>query len=85
MSAHNETTPLLVLGAGALTIIGELSRGESPRPAVFIGTAGAGLAIMFASFAAPDLAHGFAVVVFLTALLTSGYDVANGVVKALNR
>lgn len=80
-----DATPLLVLGAGALTILGELSRGETPRPAVFIGTAAAGLGIMFAAMGAPGPAHGLALVVFLTALLTSGYDVAQGVNRALSR
>lgn len=81
----NDSTPLLILGAGVLTVVGELSRGETPRPAVFIGTAGAGILVTFAALAAPDMAHSFAVLVFLTALLTSGYDVSQGVIRALNR
>lgn len=79
------STPILVAAAGGLTVLGELARGELPRPAVFIGTAGVGLALLIAAQAAPTLAHGFAVVILLTALLTSGYDVAAGIVRALNR
>lgn len=74
---------LLVLGAGALTIGGEISRGQSPRPSVFIGTAGAGLLVLMLGQANPELAHGLALVLFLTSLLTSGYSLAQGVARAL--
>jgi hypothetical protein len=78
-----DTAPVLVLAAGALTVVGELSRGERPRPAVFIGTAGAGVLVLLLGTASTQLANGLALVLFLTSLLTSGYDVAQGVARSL--
>lgn len=81
----NDLAPVLIAGAGALTIGGTLARGETPKVSTFIGTAGAGLFVLAMTAVNPKLGTGFALVVFLTALLTSGYDLAGGVSRALNR
>lgn len=81
----SSTTPLLVATAGGLTVLGELARGQRPRPAVFVGTAGVGFVLLIVSSSAPQVAHGFALVILLTALLTSGFDVAAGITRALSR
>lgn len=80
-----DNAAVLIAGAGGLTLLGELARGETPRAAVMIGTAGAGALVMLLGMANEQLAHGLALVVFLTALLTSGYDLAAGIGRALNR
>ena len=79
-------TPSITLAAAAaITAVGYLARGRTPAPRIFIGAAVAGTALALIGQAAPEAAARFAGVVLLTALLTSGYDVAQGVNAALNR
>lgn len=74
-------TATLMLGAGALTVVGQLSRGSlKPTPAVIIGTGIAG-AILIA--APPGMGAPFAALIFVTSLLVNGADVAAGVMRAL--
>lgn len=78
--------PALILAAAAgVTALGALARGTTPAPRIFVGAAVGG--VVLAGFASldPQLASRFAGVVLITALLTSGYDVAKGVQSALNR
>lgn len=72
-----------ILAAGGLTVLGSIARGQAPSPRIFLGTAIAGAGILALANFQPDAAAKFAAVVFLTALLTSGYDVATGVNRAL--
>lgn len=71
------------LGAGGITIAGYLARGRTPPPAVFIGAGIAGVALLTLASASPELASRFGTLVLLTALLTSGADVARGVSRAV--
>lgn len=78
--------PALQVGiAGGLTIIGAIARGDAPSPRIFVGVAVAGAGVLGLAQLAPDAARSLATVILLTALLTSGYDVARGVGSALNR
>jgi hydrogenase/urease accessory protein HupE len=75
----------MIAGAAGLTAAAALARGHAPAPRIFVGAVVAGTVLAIASQAAPQAAQRFAGVVFLTALLTSGYDVAKGVNAALSR
>ena len=75
----------MIAGAGALTLTAQLARGQAPSPRVVIGAAVAGGALLLIAQGAPEAAGKFAGLVLTTALLTSGYDVAQGVARALNR
>lgn len=72
-----------VLGAGALTIGAYLARGESPPPAVFIGSAVAGVALVAVASHSPALASKFGTLILITAILTNGIDLARGVNNAI--
>jgi hypothetical protein len=74
---------LTIAGAGLLTVLGSIARKQAPHPRIFLGTAVAGAGVLILAQHSPDAAAKFAAVVFLTALLTSGYDVAQGVTRAL--
>lgn len=76
---------LLIAAAGGLTLLAQISRGNAPHPRVFIGVAIAGGGMLAIAQFSPELAAKMAGLVFTTALVTSGYDVATGVQKALNR
>lgn len=79
-------TPAIMVGTAAgLTVLAYIARGDAPPPRVFLGAAIAGGGFLALAQASPDLASKLAAVVFITALLTSGYDVAQGVGRALNR
>lgn len=79
------STGVLIAGAAGMTALAYIARGDMPPPRVFLGGAIAGGAFLAIAQASPDLAARLAAVVFITALLTSGYDVAQGVGRALNR
>ena len=76
---------LLVAAAGGLTVVGTIARGKAPAPRVFLGVALAGAGMVTLAQYAPEAAAQLATVVLLTALLSSGYDVARGITQALNR
>lgn len=71
------------LGAGAITATAYLARGKTPPPAVFIGAGVAGVALLLVAQASPAVAGRFGTLILLTALLTSGVDVARGVNRAV--
>lgn len=77
------TPALLVAAAGAITIIGQIVAGKPPAPRIFIAVPIAGAGMLALAQWSPELAYRLAAVVFLTALLTSGYDVAKGVNNSL--
>lgn len=70
--------------AGALTILGTIARHKAPAPRVFIGVVAAGAILLLVADSAPEAANAFGTVVLLTALLTSGYDVAQGINHSLS-
>jgi hypothetical protein len=76
---------LVVASAAGLTAVGAIARGEAPKPRVFLGAAIAGAGFLLLAQYSPDVSAKLAGVVLMTALLTSGYDVATGVTRALNR
>lgn len=76
---------LLIAAAGGLTVIGNIASRKAPSPRIFVGVAVAGAGMLTLAQLAPDAAQQLATVVLITALLTSGYDVARGVTAALNR
>lgn len=76
---------LTIAAAGLVTVVGAIVRKQSPSPRIFVGTAVAGGAILAIASWNAEVASKLALVVFLTALLTSGYDVARGVNQAINR
>lgn len=75
----------MIAAAAGLTVTAALVRRQAPAPRIFVGAAVAGTALALVAHAAPTAASRFAGVVLLTALLTSGYDVAKGVNNALNQ
>jgi hypothetical protein len=75
------TASTLVLATGGLTVARYLSEGTWPAPRVFIGTGLAGLFIVAAGTINATLATGFATVLFLTALLTHGAQLARAVAR----
>jgi len=78
--------PALLIGiAGGLTVIGQISKGETPHPRVFLGVFIAGAGVLAIAQWSPELAQKFAGVVLTTSLLTSGYDASKGAARALNR
>lgn len=76
---------LLVAAAGGLTVLAQISRNKPPHPRVFLGVVIAGGGMLALGQFSPEVAAKLAGLVFTTALVTSGYDVAMGVQKALNR
>lgn len=76
---------LLIAAAGGLTIVGNIAAKKAPSPRIFVGIAVAGAGMLGLAQLAPEAAQQLATVVLLTALLTSGYDVASGVSSALTR
>lgn len=73
------------LGAGGITIAGYLARGKTPPTSVFIGAGIAGVALLALSSASPELAARFGTLILVTALFTSGVDVARGVSRAVGQ
>lgn len=75
---------LTIAAAGGLTIVGTIARGKAPLPRVFVGIVIAGGGVLAIAQYSPEIAAKLSAVVFLTALLTSGYDVATGAQRALS-
>ena len=65
-----------LLTVGAITGTAALVRGELPSSRVFAGAAIAGGVLVAVGQASPDVASRFATVVLITALLTSGVELA---------
>lgn len=76
---------LMVAAAGGLTALAAVSQGNAPHPRIFLGAAIAGAGMLALGQFAPELAGKMAGLVFTTALMVSGYDVSQGVARALNR
>lgn len=74
----------LVLGAGGITALAQISKGTLPASRVFIGTAVAGTVILGLAEVNPELGVKFAALVFLTSLLTNGYDLAQSVTRKVS-
>jgi len=73
-----------VLTAGALTIVGQIANGKTPAPRIIIGAFAAGTGLVLLSSAQPTIARQLGALILTTSLLTSGADVARGVISALN-
>lgn len=76
---------LSIAAAGALTVIGSIAQGRQPSPRTFLGVVVAGGGLLLLAQSMPDAAAQLAAVILLTSALTSGYDVATGINRALNR
>lgn len=76
---------LVIVTASGIVILGRLSKGESPHPRIFLGAVIAGAGMLTLAQFSPEVAAKLAGVVLMTAIMTSGYDVAQGVTRALNR
>ena len=70
---------IALLAAGAVTMAGQIAKGKTPRPRIIIGAAIAGGALVGLGQASPEVASRFATLILVTALLTSGADLATGV------
>lgn len=79
------TPAWLIASAAGLTIIGNIAAKRAPSPRVFVGAAVAGAGFLALAQVQPELATKLAAVALITALLTSGYDVAQGVTRALGQ
>lgn len=78
---------LKVLAAGALTATAQIVNGKWPSPRLIAGVGIAGLVLVGIASKSPDVAGAFGTLIFLTALMVSGYDVAKAagnVLKAGN-
>lgn len=67
---------IALLAAGGLTTIAGITRGRPPSPRVMIGAAIAGGVLVAVGGRSPELAAKFGTLVLVTALLTSGADLA---------
>lgn len=72
-----------ILGAAGVTALGQAAKGKVPSPTIIVGGAVAGAAMAALAGPSPELAGKFATLVLLTALLTSGADVALAVFHLL--
>lgn len=72
-----------VLLAGGVTSLAYMAKGDWPPPRIFIGSAIAGTGLMAVARKYPGPAQQFASLILLTALVTSGVDVAQGLNRAL--
>lgn len=73
------------IGAGAITATGYFARGKKPPAGVFIGAGIAGVALLVIAQGSPQVASRFGTLIVLTALLTSGVDVARGINRAIGQ
>ena len=71
------------LAAAGITMVGQLAHGRTPSPVILVGGAIAGGALAALAGPSPELAAKFGTLVLLTALLTSGADVALAVFNLL--
>ena len=69
---------IALLAAGALTATAAVVKGKAPSPSIFAGAAIAGGALLGLAQVSPDVASRFATLVVLTAILTSGAELALG-------
>ncbi len=76
MNPRRTIVPLIFIAAG-ITVAGRLAHGEAPRPRIIVGALIVAVMLTAISDVAPGLGTGFAVVIFLTALLTAGPDVVS--------
>lgn len=65
----------LMLGASTLVVLDKIAQGK-PTARPLMGALVATVILSFVAQGAPDLAHSLAVLVFVTALLTSGGSLA---------
>lgn len=75
---------IALLAAGSITAAGAVARGGWPSPRIFVGSAIAGAALLGVAQVSPEVASRFATLVVITALLTSGYDLAVGLNRLVN-
>lgn len=71
-------------GAVAITALGQLADGKTPRLRVFIGGAGAAIVLSVIAAGAPGIAHLFAVLVLLGAVLGPGYSLLKAASRLIN-
>lgn len=67
---------IALLIAGGLTMAAQASRGSAPAPRILIGSAIVGGVLVGVGQKSPELAGKFATLILVTALLTSGSDLA---------
>lgn len=74
-----------IAGAGAITAIAQIARGEWPGVRIVAGVAIGGAALLVIGGKSPELASAFGTLVLVTALMVSGVDIARAVNNSLNR
>lgn len=75
---------LSIAGAGAITAIAQIARGEWPSARLIAGVGIAGAALLMVASKSPELASAFGTLVLVTALMVSGVDLAKAAGNALN-
>lgn len=76
-------TGFLILGGTGIAAVSSIANGHAPRAQLFLGAAIAGATLLTIGQSRPELAQAFALVFFLTSLLTNGAGLARAVANAL--
>lgn len=74
-----------IAGAGALAATAQIVNGKWPSPRILAGVGIAGAALLILQGSSPQTASAFGTLVFLTALMVYGFDIAKAVANLINR
>lgn len=75
---------IAILAAGGITAVAAIVRGAKPSPNVIAGAVIAGGILTAIAAQSPDVAGKYATLVLITAILTSGADIATGISRLVS-